>query len=840
MRQDHEQFDRESGSKSNLAEADVMPQNLCLDRLLGKYGTGRVSASTPQCESAARATKACALAAVSVLWLALFGWPTNLCFAADSWTVKSPDGTISMTVSLDDNGQLSYTATKGTQTAIEASRIGLSTAAADFDAGGLVFGSKTDAVIDETYSLPFGKKKTYVNKANEMTLKLAKGAYDLDLVARAYDDGVAWRFKVSGWSSSITSENGTYKLPANTKGWIEAFRGNYASEAFYDPRSYADLSSSTNEYVFPALLSTSSGLYMLLAEADMDGTYPGSHLKGGTGGILHLAWPTTYNDTWAEPCTDTGPINMTGPVVLPWRLVIIASDLNTLVNSTLVDNLTTPSEVTDVSWIKGGLSSWDWGSDSPETLASGQNLVDYSASMGWPFMLVDGGTPGWIGQLVTYAKPKGVGIWTWKHSDDFSSTAFITQTLQDWKNTGIIGIKIDFFESDCRKKMKLYIDLALAAAKQQLVVNFHGARGNAGWERRFPNVLTSEGVLGTEHFGGSGWPAYQCALPFTRNVVGPMDYTPVRFHNNSTTTSANQLALPILYESHVQHIAERPADLQALPANAADILKAMPAGWDELVLLEGSVREYVTMARRKDQTWYVGAITTTARTASIPLAFLGNAKYTATVYKDGDTDKSIVKTTDTVTPDMTLSIPLRSNGGCAIKLEYLSPLPPTDAGVAPDAASGKGGASGAGGAGGGSGAGGSSGSSGGSGGGGAAGSTRITAAGGSGGALSGATGGTTSSSAGGSTGAPGGSTGGGDGAAGSSAGAGGGSPAGAGGSDGPTAGAGAAGSSTANNRARSSGGCSCSMVANSGGARRAVAWMMLLFGAIAFRRSRRR
>jgi len=629
----------------------------------------------------------CGFAAVLTLWLVLVVAPSGVCFAADSWTVKSPDGTIAMTVTLDDNGRLSYSAAKGGQTAIEASRIGLATAAADFDAGGLAFGSKTDASIDETYSLPFGKKKTYVNKAGEMTLKFTKGTSEINLVARAYDDGVAWRFKVPGSGSvSVTAETGIFKMPANTKGWIEDFRGNYASEAFYDPRSYSDISSSTREFVFPALMSTPGGLYLLLGEADADGTYPGSHLGGGASGALRLLWPTTYNDSWAKPCTDTGPIDMTAPAVLPWRLAIIASDLNTLVNSTLVDNLTTPSEITDVSWIKGGLSTWDWGSDSPETLASGKNLVDYSATMQWPFMLVDGGTPGWIGELVTYAKPKGVGIWTWKHSDDFTSAAVITQTLQNWKRTGIIGIKIDFFESECRKKMKLYIDLAREAAKDELVVNFHGARGMAGWQRRFPNVLTSEGVLGTEHFGGSGWPAYECALPFARNVVGPVDYTPVRFHNNNTTTYANQLALPIIYESHVQHIAERPADLQALPVNAADIMKAMPAGWDELVLVEGSVREYVTMARRKDQTWYLGAIGTTARTATIPLSFLGNAKYTATVYKDGDTDKSIVKTTDTVTPDMTLSIPLRRNGGCAIKFESLGGLPVVDGGAGPDAA----------------------------------------------------------------------------------------------------------------------------------------------------------
>ena len=602
--------------------------------------------------------------------------PGRVCLAADSWTVTSPDGKVTMTISLDDNGQLSYSAAREKVIAIEASRIGITTAGVNFDGGGLVFASKSDAAVEESYSLPVGKKTTYVNKANELTLKFTKGGAGLDVIARAYDDGVAYRLRLPGsGTGSISAENATFKVPANSIGWIQSLNQNYASEVYYSRRTYANLSSPSSEYFLPALLSTPDGLFVLISEADVDGTFPGSHLAGGANGTLRLAWQTTQSSEFSKPCIDIVPLATSYPVTLPWRLAIIASDLNTLVNSTLVDNLTPASEVTDVSWIKGGLCSWDWGSGLSGSLATGQMLTDYSASMGWPFVLIDGGTPGWMSQLVKYAQPKGVGVWTWKASDEFDSTARVQSTLQNWKNLGVVGIKIDFFENDCKMKMKLYLDIAREAAKQKLLVNFHGARSVTGWERQFPNVLTSEGIRGGEWFlwGGGNTADHDSTVPFTRNVVGPMDYTPVSIHlNKGASTNMHQLALAIIFESHVQHIAEQPTVLDGLEANAKDLLKAMPAGWDELKLIEGEVARFVTMARRKDKTWYVGAIGTAARTATIPLTFLGGASYNATIYKDGDTDTSIVKTTQAVTSSTTLSIPLRKNGGCAIKLDYVS------------------------------------------------------------------------------------------------------------------------------------------------------------------------
>jgi alpha-glucosidase len=469
---------------------------------------------------------------------------------------------------------------------------------------------------------------------------------------------------------------------------------NYWYEEYYDPRSYANISDPNAQFFMPALLSTPGGLYVLVSESGVDGTYTGSHLKGGTNGILHLAWEDKATSPYANPCVQTVPLSTPYPAVLPWRVCIIASNLNDLVNSTLIDNLSGQSEVSDVSWIKGGLSSWDWGSGLSQSLSTGKMLVDYSASMQWAFTLIDGNTPSYLGDLIAYAQPKGVGIWTWKASDGFGySASTITQQLQSWKNLGVTGIKIDFFDNDCQQKMGLYFDIAREAAKDHLLVNFHGARAPTGWERRFPNVLSSEGIHGAEYNLHASLVyknkcEHNCTVPFTRNVVGPMDYTPVSIHlNGGTTTYAHQMALPIIFESHIQHIAEQPSVLQGLPANAQEILRALPAGWDELKLLEGNVGNFLTMARRKGSIWYVGAISTPARTAVIPLSFLGNVKYLATIYKDGSSITSIVKTVDTVTQATTLSIPLLKTGGCAIKLQNLAPVSTDKNNVAPIASS---------------------------------------------------------------------------------------------------------------------------------------------------------
>jgi hypothetical protein len=318
----------------------------------------------------------------------------------------------------------------------------------------------------------------------------------------------------------------------------------------------------------------------------------------------------------------------------PWRFIIIGNELSEIVESNMVTNLADTSGLKDISWIKPGRASWSWWSesDSPRDYNRLLPYIDLAADMGWEYSLIDANwnrmKNGSLEQLAEYASKKGVGLLLWYNSGGkHNEVPEEPRNLMDQRETrrneferiskiGIKGIKVDFFQSDKEEIIKQYIEILEDAADYKLVVNFHGCTMPRGWRRTWPNLLSMEAVRGGECYKFDpdyprDAPSHLAIVPFTRNVVGPCDYTPGGFSNSTyphLTTNAFELALPIVIESGVMHFADSPAKTHELPDYVQSLLKELPVTWDETRYLAGYPGKDVVIARRKDKRWYIGGI----------------------------------------------------------------------------------------------------------------------------------------------------------------------------------------------------------------------------------------
>jgi hypothetical protein len=357
----------------------------------------------------------------------------------------------------------------------------------------------------------------------------------------------------------------------------------------------------------------------------------------------------------------------------PWR-VAIAGPLARVAASDLVDDLAPPAAGVDWSWVRPGRVAWSWWADSasPASFERQRAQVDFAARMGWEYVLVDEGwDPAWMPALTGYARERGVGILVWSRWDALATREARDRLLSQWAGWGVAGVKLDFMQSDSRARMAWYRGVARAAAEHRLVVGFHGATAPRGLERTWPNVLTSEGVRGAEAYKGDDppTPAHNTVLPFTRNVVGAMDYTPVTFSAPRRATSAgHELALSVVFASGLQHFADTPAAYDARPAAAA-WLRDVPVAWDDMRLLAGRPGTAATIARRAGDRWYVGSIHAGAGGEdTLALGFLDPGRaYVAEIVHDGPGD-ALVARSEGVTAATTLRLPLAANGGYVIRL----------------------------------------------------------------------------------------------------------------------------------------------------------------------------
>jgi len=552
------------------------------------------------------------------------------------WSVSSPDGKISVKVSRERG--LSYAVMYDGRTVIENSPLGIVLDNQSFS-DDLNFLNQGRNSIDEKYSLMVGKRLQARNYANEMILSFANPTKDgMELVVRAYNDGMAFRYrfpKLDGGEHKINKELSGFAIPKASRAWIQPYdlnsRKKPCYETYYEngitPRTP---SSNPAGWAFPALFNETD-VWMLISEAAVDPTYCASHLEDKEGkGLYTIRFPEKEEVTSAA---DPEPVS-TLPWTTPWRVAVIGPSLATIQGTTLITDLNPPSKLNDVTWIKPGRASWSWWSQGGTTRDYDvqKQYIDFTRDMGWEYVLIDAGWPemknGKVEDLVAYANSKGVGIFLWYHSgmgrekDTLSMANLMAfpdsrkkefQKLQGW---GVKGVKVDFFDSDKQPVIQRYFDIMKDAADHKIMVNFHGSTLPRGWERTYPHLVSMESVKGAEGYGRQDFcdkaPVHNTILPFTRNAVGPMDYTPVTFTNkrdaNRQTTVGHELALSVVFESGVFHFADRMSAYQGLPEAPKDFLKKVPTTWDETQYLTGTPGAYVVVARRKGSQWYVGGI----------------------------------------------------------------------------------------------------------------------------------------------------------------------------------------------------------------------------------------
>jgi hypothetical protein len=422
-----------------------------------------------------------------------------------------------------------------------------------------------------------------------------------------------------------------------------------------------------NGLAFPSLFQTQNA-WILLTEADLDDNFYASHLAQYQGnGTYSLAAPSSDDGNGYQYFA-----NSTLPWTMPWRVIMIGKQLSEIVESNLVNHVSKASQIINPSWVLPGVSTWSWWSslDSPTDFVKMKSFIDFAADFNLPYSLVDAnwnlmGNGGNINDLINYATTKNVKLWLWYNSggpsNDFSeqprdlmnTQAIRRQEFARIKALGIKGVKIDYFQSDKQELIKLYIDILKDAADYELMVNFHGCIVPKGWSRTYPNLVAMEAVKGSEAyiFDGDNFrpnvPAHHTILPFTRNVIGPMDFTPTIIGNGRgvehLTTDVHEIALLNTFESGVTHLVDRVQSYTGLPVLAKTIITNLPTTWDETHLVEGFPGTHVVMARRKGENWYISGINgeNQIRNLSFSLPFVASGDYTKQLLSDGVTPQDI-------------------------------------------------------------------------------------------------------------------------------------------------------------------------------------------------------
>ena len=490
------------------------------------------------------------------------------------------------------------------------------------------------------YRMLSGKRLHCTNQANEYRVG--------DMTVRLYNDGLAYRYE------SPVKEQAAYVIPEGMKRWMmqwtDGAEGFYPLQTTYKVKAQRSFSAVSKDadgncirWSFPVLLEANDGVFALLTEANIE--------KGQSASSL-------YNDgELFRVVQDEGENKGHSP----WRVVIVGT-LGDVVESTLVTDVSEPCKLEDTGWIHPGVVSWVYwaynhGSDDYNII---KKYSDLAATLHLPYVLIDaewdrmkdGKT---VEDAVNYAKSKGVKPLIWYNSsvgwvDGAPTPKYRLNKPEDrekefaWcEKIGVAGVKIDFFSGENQKNMDFCIDLMESAARHHLLVNFHGATVPRGWQRTYPNLLSTEGVYGAEWYNNvptftKAAASHNATLPFTRNVIGPMDYTPCAFSDSQhphITSHAHELALTVLFESGLQHLADRPESFLAQPQDVQDFLSLLPAAWDETRFVSGYPGESCVLARRSGNTWYVAGINGTdeTKTLSVPLPFIKKVRE-ATLFAD--------------------------------------------------------------------------------------------------------------------------------------------------------------------------------------------------------------
>jgi alpha-glucosidase len=634
--------------------------------------------------------------------------------------LKSEDGNISLHVSASK--KLVWSVKLKDKQIIAPSAISLQLGNGDVLGDDAKIGSSNIEKTNTVLTASNYKKAKISDVYNQLTLNCKN---DFGIKFRVYNDGVAYRFftKKKG-EIVITNEEANFNFDKDYKAFIpymwdyrEGKIFNSSFEALYKETSISKFATDSLAFL-PLLVDEGDNNKVVILEADME-DYPGMYLnmnnthKGFMG--VYAPYPLEtkmggYNNMNIIPTKRANYIAKTsGTRNFPWRAVVISQNDKDLLNNDMVQKLAAPSRVTDVSWIKPGQAAWDWWNNWNIThvdFKAGINTptykyyIDFAAANKIGYIILD---EGWsiegdlskvspaidLKEIVDYGKQKHVAVILWATWSNIARQ--MDEIFPQYSKMGVKGFKIDFFDRDDQIVIASTYAIAKKAAEYHLLVDYHGIYKPTGIQRTYPNVVGFEGVKGMENYkwATEDQPRYTVSIPFIRMMAGPMDYTPgamrnsikANYHPVSTSpmsmgTRCNQLAMYIIYEAPFQMLADNPTAYMK-EQECTDFITSVPTTTDETVALDGKVGEFASLARKKGDTWFVGAMTNwDARNMTIDLSFLSKGNYQAVIFRDGiNADRDATdykKETIKVTSSDKLKIQLAPGGGWAARIEKIN------------------------------------------------------------------------------------------------------------------------------------------------------------------------
>lgn len=624
--------------------------------------------------------------------------------------LASPNGDLKVSVHLGD--KIYYSVSAGKEVLTSQNHLALFLKKETLGLNPKLTSSKTGK-INETIkpAVPL-KFSTVASSCNYLLLQFKDG-YAVEF--RAFNEGVAYRFITAKKGEiEVLNEDFTVNFPADYQLHLQQ-TGSFKTscEEEYSHKSASQWKAADQMSSLPILVDSKKQYKILISESDLS-DYPGMFLKG-TGSGAVSTFPKTPlefgpdGDRSVSILKEAEYIAKTaGTRNFPWRYFVITKNDKELIENTMTLKLAPKSEIKDVAWIQPGQASWEWWNGAapygPDVnFVSGCNLdtykyfIDFASKYGVKYIIMD---EGWaktttdpyapnpevnVHELIRYGKEKNVGIVLWLTWLTVDKNMELFKTFKDW---GIAGVKIDFMDRSDQVMVNYYEKVVKEAAKHQLFVDFHGAFKPAGLEYKYPNLISYEGVRGMEQMGGCK-PDNSVYLPFMRNAVGPMDYTPgamlsmqpevyrsERPNSASIGTRAYQLALFVVFESGLQMLADSPTNYYR-EKECTEFMTAVPTTWDETVALEANAGQYAIVAKRKGTKWFIGGITNNAekqRTFKVNLSFLKAGKsYKATSFEDGiNADYQAMdyrKKNFTAKNTDVIEVKMARNGGWAAVLE---------------------------------------------------------------------------------------------------------------------------------------------------------------------------
>lgn len=629
-----------------------------------------------------------------------------MAMAGNETRITSPNGQIAVELRTDADG-LSWTVSRGGKAVYSEDNVTV-------NIGGKVLGntkvkSIRQRTATETIRPVVPLKFAEISYSyNEATLNFGT----CQLLLRVMDNGVAHRF-VLNQKGDVEIMDETFAIrPADgfTVHYQTCGSFNTSYEEPYQHKSIGEWQQDGKTATIPCLLSGADDTQLLIGESDVD-DYPRLFLKA-EGGAVTTTFPKAPI-AW-EPRGDRGETitkeadyiaKTSGKRALPWRWVAV-TDSKGIIEQTIPVQLARRSVLEDTSWIKPGKFSWEWWNGAtpfgPDVdFKAGCNyetycyFADFAAKYGIEYVLLD---EGWakstrdpfngndnlrLPDLIKYCNAKGVKLVLWLPwltvEQNFDK---LFKTYAEW---GIPAVKIDFMDHADQWMVNFYKRVTAEAAKYHIIVDWHGSFTPAGLEQEYPNLVSYEGVLGLEQMGGCR-PENTLFIPFIRNAVGPADFTPGGMNNmqpdkyragrpnsGAMGTRAFQMALYVVLESGVQMLADNPTRYYQND-DCTRYIASVPTVWDETRCLSAKAGEYLVVAKRKGQKWFIGAITNgTPRDLTLSLSFLASGNHKLTAFKDGvNADYQAMhynKIEQSVSSGTSLNIHLAKNGGWAAVIE---------------------------------------------------------------------------------------------------------------------------------------------------------------------------